>query len=262
MRDMNAHAEDDCRILHIAGYRFTALDDLPAWRARFIDLCTGLRLRGTILLATEGINLFLAGAPQQVDALLAALDGAGFEPFAHLNVQRSWSAEEPFRRLRVRIKREIIRMNRPAVAPAHGRAPALDSTTLRRWLDQGHDDDGHPVLMLDTRNAFEVDHGAFDGALDWRIGKFSDFPSAAAAHRADLQGHTIVSYCTGGIRCEKAALWLREAGHDRVWQLDGGILQYLRDTGGAHWHGRCFVFDERVALDEQLSPAAPTARPT
>jgi UPF0176 protein len=104
----------------------------------------------------------------------------------------------PFRRLLVKVKREIIRMNRPAVRPAAGRAPAVSAHTLARWLAQGHCDEGRTVVMLDTRNAFEVDAGAFDGAIDWRLGKFSDFPAALQAHRADLHGKTVVSYCTGG----------------------------------------------------------------
>jgi UPF0176 protein len=130
---------------------------------------------------------------------------------------------------------------------------ALAPATLARWLDQGHDDSGREIVMLDTRNGFEVDHGAFDGAIDWRLQKFSDFPAALAAHRDELAGKTVVSYCTGGIRCEKAAMVLEEQGLT-AWQLDGGILKYFEDTGGKHYHGSCFVFDEREALQADLSP--------
>jgi UPF0176 protein len=118
-------------------------------------------------------------------------------------------------------------------------------------------DEGRPVVMLDTRNGFEVDAGAFAGALDWRLARFSDFPAAAQAHAAELQGKTVVSYCTGGIRCEKAALWMQQAGIPHVLQLDGGILRYFEDVPGApHWQGSCFVFDERVALDPHTAEAA------
>jgi UPF0176 protein len=118
-------------------------------------------------------------------------------------------------------------------------------------------DEGRPVVMLDTRNGFEVDAGAFAGALDWRLARFSDFPAAVQTHAAELQGKTVVSYCTGGIRCEKAALWMQQAGIPHVLQLDGGILRYFEDVPGApHWQGQCFVFDERVALDPQGSEAA------
>jgi UPF0176 protein len=133
----------------------------------------------------------------------------------------------------------------------------VDAATLARWLDAGHDDAGRPVVTLDTRNAFEVDHGRFRGAIDWRITKFSEFPQALLAHREALMEKTVVSYCTGGIRCEKAALFMREAGLDHVFQLDGGILQYFEETGGAHFDGACFVFDEREALGPDLAPALP-----
>jgi len=111
-------------------------------------------------------------------------------------------------------------------------------------------------VLLDTRNAFEVDYGSFSGALDWRIERFTQFPEAVAAHRADLQGKTVVSYCTGGIRCEKAALYLRDEGID-AFQLDGGILGYFEAVGGDHWAGECFVFDERRVLAADLTTDTP-----
>jgi UPF0176 protein len=167
--------------------------------------------------------------------------------------------QQPFKRLKVKIKREIIRMNQPAVRPAAGRAPAVAASTLARWITQGHDDDGAPIKLLDTRNAFEVDAGAFEGALDWRLARFSDFPAALAAHRDELADHTVVSYCTGGIRCEKAALVMQGLGLANSFQLEGGILKYFEDTGGTApgWRGGCFVFDERIALATTLSPACP-----
>ena len=143
-----------------------------------------------------------------------------------------------------------------AVRPAAGRAPALPAATLKRWLDQGHDDAGRPVVTLDTRNAFEVEHGRFEGAIDWRLGKFSEFPEALRRNFDALRGKTVVSYCTGGIRCEKAALVMQEAGLDAVYQLEGGILKYFEEAGGAHFSGDCFVFDEREAVDAHLRPLA------
>ena len=152
----------------------------------------------------------------------------------------------------VKIKREIIRMDHPAIQPAAGRAPGVDAATLKRWLDQGADDTGRPVALLDTRNAFEVDYGSFVGAIDWRIGKFTEFPAALQAHRDELAGKTIVSFCTGGIRCEKAAILMREAGVADVLQLEGGVLKYFEEVGGAHYQGDCFVFDGREALSPEL----------
>jgi UPF0176 protein len=239
-------------VLNVAGYLFARIGDPQALRDLLLPAARDLGLKGTILVAGEGINLVLAGQVQHVDKFL---DTIRSQPgFDGLDVKRSWSAAQPFGKLLVKVKPEIIRMNQPAVAPQEGRAPALDAATLRRWLDQGHDDQGRPVVLLDTRNAFEVDYGTFEGALDWRLDKFSDFPGALAQHRPELAGKTVVSFCTGGIRCEKAALWMRESGLQDVWQLEGGVLKYFEEQGGAHWRGTCFVFDGREALDPQLLP--------
>lgn len=240
-------------VLNVSAYRFVALDDPAGLRGTLDQQAGALGLLGTILLASEGINLFLAGPPEAVRDFLQQLRSDA--RFAGLQAKESWSARQPFRKLRVKVKREIIHMNHPAIQPAAGRAPAVDSLTVKRWLDQGHDDEGRPVVTLDTRNAFEVDHGTFVGAIDWRLNKFSEFPGALQAHRSELEGKTVVSFCTGGIRCEKATILMREAGLDSVWQLDGGILRYFEDTGGAHFRGNCFVFDEREALDPDLVPA-------
>ena len=116
------------------------------------------------------------------------------------------------------------------------------------------DDAGRDVVTLDTRNAFEVDFGRFTNAIDWRIARFGEFPAAARNHLRSLENKTVVSYCTGGIRCEKAAIYLRELGLENVFQLEGGILRYFEEAGNAHFQGDCFVFDEREALHADLSP--------
>jgi UPF0176 protein len=245
-------------VLNVSGYQFVRLDDPQALRATLHAAAAERGLKGTMLLAHEGINLVLAGAQADVEALLAQVrQQPGLQGF---EAKRSWSAAQPFRKLLVKVKPEIIRMNHPAIAPQDGRAPAVDARTVKRWLDRGQDDDGRPVVTLDTRNAFEVDHGTFEGAIDWRLHKFSDFPAALQAHRADLDGKTVVSFCTGGIRCEKAALVMREAGLEHVWQLEGGILKYFEEAGAAHFRGSCFVFDEREALDADLQPAQASCR--
>jgi UPF0176 protein len=246
-------------VLNIAGYRFVGITDPHPLRERLLAEARAAMLRGTILLAEEGINFCLAGLEAPLRGFLAALRADA--RFAGLEVKESWSAQQPFGKLLVKVKREIIRMNHPAIQPAQGRAPAIDAQTVKRWLDQGHDDEGRPVVTLDTRNAFEVDHGTFEGAIDWRLAKFSEFPKALHEHKRELEGKTVVSFCTGGIRCEKAAIYMREAGLDHVWQLDGGILKYFEETGGAHYRGDCFVFDEREALDPDLRArkAAPAA---
>ena len=238
-------------ILNIAAYLFSEIEDPQALRTALLESAQARGLKGTILLAPEGINLFLAGAPDEVRGFVDTLRADA--RFAALETKESWSTAQPFRRLLVKIKREIIRMDHPAINPAAGRAPGVEARTLKRWLDQGHDDAGQPIVMLDTRNAFEVDHGTFEGAIDWRISKFTEFPPALLAHRDDLAGKTVVSFCTGGIRCEKAAILMREVGVDNVLQLEGGILKYFEEVGGAHYRGDCFVFDGRRTLAPDLS---------
>ena len=249
------------QILNISAYKFVGLPDCQTLRDTLFDRAQALQLKGTVLLAAEGINLFLAGSAAGVRAWLAALhDDARF---ADIAPKESWSKAPPFKKLLVKVKPEIIRMNQPAIRPdAQPRAPALPARTLVRWLDQGMDDAGRPVVMLDTRNAFEVDYGGFVGAIEWRIDKFSEFPAAVAAHRSDLAGKTVISYCTGGIRCEKAAIYLQQQGLDGpVYQLDGGILKYFEEVGSAHYRGDCFVFDQREALDAGLAPSTDLVRP-
>ena len=200
----------------------------------------------------RSVNLFLAAGRTDIHDFLTWLRTDA--RFHDLETKESWSAAQPFRKLLVKVKPEIIRMNHPAIRPSAGRAPAVGATTLKRWLDSGHDDEGRPVVTLDTRNAFEVDVGTFRNAIDWRIDKFTEFPQALLDHRDELQGKTVVSFCTGGIRCEKAAILMQEAGVAHVYQLDGGILKYFEESGHAHFEGECFVFDERRALDPALNP--------
>jgi UPF0176 protein len=155
----------------------------------------------------------------------------------------------------VRLKKEIITMKHPLIRPETGRAPSVAAATLKQWLDRGMDDAGRPVVMLDTRNDYEVGVGTFENAVDYDIGIFSEFPPLLARHRDDYAGKTVVSFCTGGIRCEKAAIHMKEIGIEHVYQLEGGILKYFEEVGGAHYRGDCFVFDERETLGADLQPA-------
>ena len=243
----------NARILNVSAYAFVTLDRLGERRDTLARLALAHALKGTVLLAEEGINLVLAGAEPGLRTWLAALRE---EPLlAALEIKESWSQTLPFRHLRVKVKREIIRMDQPQVQPATGRAPAIDAATLARWLSAGHDDAGRELLVLDTRNGVDLEAGAFAGAVDWRLTKFSDFPAALAARRSELEGRTVVSYCTGGIRCEKATLAMRDAGIEHSYQLDGGVLRYFEHLPSApHWQGRCFVFDGRETLGTDLAP--------
>ncbi len=240
-------------VTNIAAYKFITLDDRDELRARIRAWAADAQLRGTVLLAPEGINLFLAGRADGIDEFLGRLRGD--TRFADLEVKFSYSDAVPFGKLLVKLKREIIRMNHPAIRPEDRRAPSVDANTLARWLAAGVDDAGRQVVMLDTRNDFEVDAGTFENAIDWRIQRFTQFPQALLENREALAGKTVVSFCTGGIRCEKAALFMQEAGVDNVYQLEGGILKYFEETGGPGYQGRCFVFDGRDTLGPDLAPS-------
>lgn len=242
------------QVVNISCYKFITLTDREALKAALAQRCQALDLKGTILLAPEGINVFLAGSREAIDDMVAWLRA---DPrFADLQPKQSLSASAPFRKLRVRLKKEIITMKMPLIRPEEGRAPSVAAATLKQWLDRGCDDEGRPVVMLDTRNDYEVEAGTFDGAVDFDIGSFSEFPPQLARHRDAFAGKTVVSFCTGGIRCEKAAIHMQAIGIERTYQLEGGILKYFEQVGGAHYRGDCFVFDQREALSADLQPAS------
>jgi UPF0176 protein len=239
--------------VNIAAYKFVTFDNTEEMRPQYQALCKELALKGTILLTPEGINMFLSGTRANIDTYLTWLRSDA--RFTDIEAKESFSDEQSHKRMLVKIKNEIITMRMPLIKPELGRAPAVAPTTLKRWLDQGHDDDGKPVVMVDTRNAFEVDVGTFDNTIDYRIEKFTEFPEVIAANKDALAGKTVVTFCTGGIRCEKAAIHMQEIGYDSVYQLEGGILKYFEDVGGAHYTGDCFVFDYRTALNPRLQPS-------
>ena len=239
-------------LLNIAAYHFVEVVDPPALAAQLHVAAEAGGLRGTVLVAGEGINLFLAGVESAIHVFLDQLRG---DPrFSGLQAKESRSRAQPFARLKVKVKNEIIAFRREGAAPLARRAPSVAPATLVRWIETGVDDSGRRVVLLDTRNREEVAHGSFTGALTLPIDNFTDLPEALVPHRSALADATVVSFCTGGIRCEKAAMWLRNEGMDNVLQLDGGILGYFEQVGGKGYEGRCFVFDGRVALDPQLQP--------
>ncbi len=238
---------------NIAAYRFVRIDDPDAVAARLRGWAERLELRGTVLVAPEGLNLFLAGEPSRIDEFLSSLrDDARF---ADLQVKFSRSATVPFAKLKVKTKGEIIAFRREDASPLEAlRAPAVSPSELRRWIAQGHDDRGRRLALVDTRNREETDYGSFADALLLPIDNFTELPAALDAHRDALADAVVVGFCTGGIRCEKAVLWMRANGFPNALQLDGGILGYFEREGGAGYRGDCFVFDDRVALDPDLRP--------
>ncbi len=232
-------------ISNISGYRFVALQDLENWQAFFRETCDAHALKGTVAVSPEGINVMLAGAK---DALLSWIATVQTHPeFANLAFKWSASADIPFRRMLVKIKSVLLRGDvNPALTPA----PSISPKTLKAWYETGKD-----FVIIDTRNDYELEAGKFQNAMDIHLHEFNEFSQKIAALPEDLKQKPLVVYCTGGIRCEKAAPLALKAGFKEVYQLEGGILKYFEECGNAFYEGDCFVFDERSALDAQLNPA-------
>jgi len=235
-----------CQFINIAGYKFLDLNDLQQRRDALRELVDRLDLRGTILLSPEGINLFIAGQRMQIDEFLEAvhLDPA----FTDLETKESISDHQPFNRMLIKIKSEIIAFGIEGVDPIHRTSPKLPAVELKKWLDEGR-----KVHLLDTRNDYEVEVGTFKNAIPAGIDNFRDFPEAVSRLPESMKDEPLVMFCTGGIRCEKAGPYMEQAGFKHVYQLEGGILKYFEECGGTHYSGDCFVFDQRVAVDPQLN---------
>ncbi len=233
-------------VTNIAAYQFVPLSDLPALRGRLLGQCKAWGLRGTILISHEGINLFVAGGGEEIDALLKEL--RALPGLANFSPKVSVSDEQPFTRMLVRIKKEIIAFGVPGIEPGKRTSPKLAPRELKRWLDEGR-----PITLLDARNDYEVKVGTFKNAVTLGIDHFRSFPTAVSQLPAELKQRPIVMFCTGGIRCEKAGPYMEREGFQQIFQLDGGILKYFEECGGEHYSGECFVFDQRVGVDASLA---------
>jgi UPF0176 protein len=232
-------------VTNISTYRFTPLTGLKEMREELIGSCKSWGLKGTILLAPEGVNLFVAGDADAIDRLIDRLRRIpGLED---LTPKVSLSDEQPFNRMLVRLKKEIISFGVEAVRPADYTSPKIAPRELKRWLDEGK-----PVTLLDTRNDYEVKLGTFKGAIDPNIRTFRGFHEAVRRLPEELKDQPVVMFCTGGIRCEKAGPFMEMEGFRNIYQLDGGILKYFEECGGEHYEGDCFVFDQRVGVDPAL----------
>jgi len=227
-------------------YRFAPFDDPATLRQPLLDLCAANGVKGTLLLAREGINGTIAGTADGIAAVIAHI--RALPDCSDLDVKYSTAAAMPFQRLKVRLKKEIVTMKVPGVDPSRdvGRyiAPADWNAVI---ADPG-------TVVIDTRNGFEVEYGSFDGAIDPQTRSFGDFPGWWRDHAAEFAGKRIAMFCTGGIRCEKSTAFLRSEGVEDVVHLKGGILAYLEAVpeGESRWHGSCFVFDERVSVGHGL----------
>ncbi|KAA9130797.1 rhodanese-related sulfurtransferase [Marinihelvus fidelis] len=234
------------QVLVAAFYRFSHLDDYRERRERLQQSCQDLGLLGTILLAEEGINGTVAGPEKGVRRLLERLRE---DPrLADLQAKFSWAAEQPFYRMKVRLKKEIVSLGVPGIDP---RSQAGDYVAPEDWNALISRDD---VRVIDTRNDYEVHLGSFEGAEDPGTRSFRDFPAWARENLDPARDRNVAMFCTGGIRCEKSTALLKQMGFENVFHLDGGILNYLEtvDPQDSLWRGDCFVFDNRVTVDHEL----------
>lgn len=235
----------DAPFTHLAAYRFAPLSDLRPLRERLQQVCADLALKGTILVSQEGLNLFVAGVPDSIAGLLAEIRTLpGFETF---DGKYNPCDHQPYNRMLVRLKKEIISFGIDGIDPARRTSPKLKPAELKQWLDEGR-----PVTLLDTRNDYEIKLGTFQNALTLPLAKFRDFPDAVRQLPAELKDQPIVMFCTGGIRCEKAGPFMEQEGFKHIYQLEGGILKYFEDCQNAHYDGECFVFDQRTGVDPSL----------
>lgn len=231
----------------IAMYHFSPLENLPELRKELKQKCAEWGFTGTILIAPEGINCFLYGAIDQLNEFKHYITHnlkMGNPPYKENPCDFS-----PFRRMLVKIKKEIIAFGIPGVEPAKFTAPYLPAKQLKAWLDEKKE-----IVLLDTRNTYEIVAGTFNNVTHLNIDHFRKFPEAVKSLLEEHKDKTIVTFCTGGIRCEKAAAYMIQEGFKDVYQLQGGILQYFVDCQGAHYEGNCFVFDWRLSVDPQLNP--------
>ena len=233
-------------VVNIAGYKFEPLVDPIDLVSLYQKKCDELELKGTMLISKNGINFSLAGTQQATDTIIAFLEEDN--RFLNIPLKVTYSETQPFRRMKVRLKKEIISLGRKDINPRELTGERISPQDLKNLLDNKED-----VLVLDTRNEYETRVGKFENAIDLNLDTFRDFPEAIESLPEEYKNKQIVMYCTGGIRCEKASAVMMKAGFADVKQLEGGVLDYFKETGGAYWEGDCFVFDERVALDTDLN---------
>lgn len=222
-------------------YKFSRVEDAAALRQPLAAFCCARGIKGTLLLAAEGINGTVAGRADAICDLLAYLDA--IPAFRGIEAKLSRAQEMPFHRMKVRLKKEIVTMGVPSVDPTDPGA-YVDASDWNALID----DPG--TVVIDTRNDYEVALGTFRNAIDPGTKSFTEFPAWVEAHRTELEGRRVAMFCTGGIRCEKATAYLKSVGLDNVFHLKGGILKYLEEVPAeqSRWDGECFVFDERVSV--------------
>ena len=236
--------------LTAAFYKFVELPDCAQRREPLLAFCESQNVKGLILLAEEGINSTIAGPADGVHAVLAYLRA---DPLlADLTHKESWSDKAPFYRMKVRLKKEIVTLGQPGISPTTMAGTYVKPADWNALIS------APDVVVVDTRNDYEVEIGSFAGAIDPHIQSFSELPQwvAQSEHFKDGKRPKVAMFCTGGIRCEKSTAYMRALGFDEVYHLEGGILKYLETVAPEEslWQGECFVFDERVSVGHGLVP--------
>ena len=232
--------------LNIAGYKFERLDRLDTLIPEFQDKCDELELKGSVYLSPRGINFSISGTEANIEKYIDFMESDS--QFLNIPLKKTYSETQPFRRMKVRLKKEIISLGRDDIDPRELTGEYVTPQELLSMYENNED-----VVVLDTRNEYETRVGLFENAVDLQLDTFRDFPKAIEQLPEEYKEKQIVMYCTGGIRCEKASAVMLKAGFTDVKQLEGGVLDYFKETGGKYWNGDCFVFDERVALDTELN---------
>jgi UPF0176 protein len=237
---------NNLEFLNVAGYKFEPLENLDSVIPEFQNKCDELGLKGSVYLSPNGINFSIAGTEADIDTYIKFMEEDA--RFKDIPLKKTFSETQPFRRMKVRLKKEIISLGRDDINPSELTGNYISPKELFEMYEKKED-----VIVLDTRNEYETRVGIFENAIDLQLDTFRDFPSAIETLPVEYKDKQIVMYCTGGIRCEKASAVMMKAGFSDVKQLEGGVLDYFKETGGAYWNGDCFVFDERVALDKELN---------
>lgn len=241
---------------NIAFYKFVHIPNPAEFQAELSALCPSMNLKGTVIVAEEGINSCLVGEEKDINQFIEHMRN---DPrFVDIDFKKSFSERSPFRRMLVKLKKEIIPMGFEYVKPAEATGKYVEALEFKNWLDNEED-----VVILDTRNDYEVEIGSFRSAVNPQTKMFREFPkwvSEQLKENPDWKSKKVVTFCTGGIRCEKATAYMQHIGFENVYQLQGGILKYFEETHAQkpteenYFDGECFVFDYRVAVDKTLAP--------
>ena len=237
---------DTLKISNITGYKFIPITDRKSLQGKIQKHSNKLGLKGTVLISEKGLNFSIAGEHKAIQDFVKFLRSD--KRFSDIDIKTTYNDYQPFRKMLVRIKKEIISMGIDEIDPFTFTGEKITPKELQDKLNNNED-----IVLLDTRNEYEVRLGTFEDAVDLNLDSFRDFPNKIMSFDQKMKNKEIVMFCTGGVRCEKASALMLKNGFKNVKQIDGGVIKYFEDTGGSYWNGDCFVFDDRVALDKNLN---------